>query len=155
MGIGHGKITEVNDDLRQRVEKQSVMANTIEELAEKMEVPVETFKATVARYSELARMGKDTDFGKRPDRLMAIEKPTYYACKGTYELLIVLGGLNVNTKMQPLDKDREVIPGLYVAGNVVGNRFAVDYPTMCPGLSHAMALVTGRIAGLSAAALEP
>jgi hypothetical protein len=34
----------------------------------------------------------------------------------------------------------------------VGNRFAVDYPTMCPGLSHGFAWTTGRLTGLAAAA---
>ena len=64
---------------------------------------------------------------------------------------VVLSGLNINRKLQPLDKDWEVIPGIYLAGNTMGNRFAVDYPTMCPGLSHGMAIHFGRIAGLNAA----
>jgi fumarate reductase flavoprotein subunit len=155
MGIGHGKIIEVTDEIRQQVEKQSVMANTIEELAEKMKVPIATFKATVARYNELARLGKDLDFGKRPDRLTTIEKPPYYAGKGRYALLVVNGGLNVNTRLQALDKDWKVIPGLYLAGNTMGNRFAIDYPTMVPGISHGMALHYGRIAGLNAATSKP
>jgi len=155
MGIGLGKIIEVTDETRRHVEKYSVMANTIEELAEKMKVPVGTFKATVARYNKLARLGKDLDFGKRPDRLTTIDKPPYYAGKGRYALLVVNGGLNVNIKLQALDKDWEVIPGLYLAGNTMGNRFAVDYPTMCPGLSHGMALHYGRVAGLNATNLEP
>jgi hypothetical protein len=70
------------------------------------------------------------------------------------EFLVVLGGLNANTKLQMLDGAGNVIPGIYLAGNTVGNRYAVDYPTMCPGLSHGMAWTTGRLAGLSAAA-EP
>jgi fumarate reductase flavoprotein subunit len=151
MGLGFSKVTEATPEVREYVEEQSVKANTIEGLAEKMDVPVKTFKATVVRYNDLTRMGKDLDFGKRADRLTTIDKPPYYACKGTYELLVVLGGLNVNTKLQPLDKDGEIISGLYVAGNVVGNRFAVDYPLICPGLTHAMALFTGRMAGQNAA----
>jgi hypothetical protein len=35
---------------------------------------------------------------------------------------------------------------------MVGNRFAIDYPVMCPGLSHGLAYVTGRLAGQYAAA---
>lgn len=42
-------------------------------------------------------------------------------------------------------------PGLYVAGNVQGNRFSVDYPLTVPGLSHSIALTFGRIAGRNAA----
>ena len=155
MGIGLGKINEATDEIKEFVNRIALKANTIEELAKKMGVPIEPFKAAVTRYNELARMRKDLDFGKRPDRLTTIEKPPFYAGRGGYELLVVLGGINVNTKMQPLDKDWEVIPGLYVGGNVVGNRFAVDYPLIVPGISHAMALVYGRIAGLNAATLEP
>jgi fumarate reductase flavoprotein subunit len=155
MGIGLGKVTEATEETQQHVKEQSIIANTIEELAKKMEVPVETFKATIARYNELARMGKDLDFGKRPDRLTTIDKPPYYAGRGHYTLLVVNGGLNVNPKLQALDKNWAPIPGLYLAGNTMGNRFAVDYPTVLPGLSHGMALHYGRIAGLNAVNLEP
>ena len=58
MGVGHGKAIAVPDDLRQRIEEGSMIASTIEELGKKMKVPVETFKATVARYNELARLGR-------------------------------------------------------------------------------------------------
>jgi fumarate reductase flavoprotein subunit len=106
----------------------------------------------VDRYNELARLGKDLDFGKDPTRLTTIEKPPFYAGSLVQEFLVVLGGLNANTELQMLDAAGNVIPGIYLAGNTVGNRFAVDYPTMCPGLSHGMAWTTGRLSGLSAAA---
>ena len=149
-GIGLGKILVATDKLRQDVEKISIKASSIEELAIKMKLPVDTFKATIKRYNELARMGKDLDFGKRPDRLSPVDKPPYYAGKAGYSLLAVMGGLNINPELQPLDKNWQAIPGLYLAGNTMGNRFAVDYPTMCPGLSHGMAIHFGRIAGLNA-----
>jgi len=155
MGIGLGKPLEATDELRDFVNDQSLIANTIEELADKMQVPRKTFLATVARYNELARMGKDLDFGKRPDRLTPIDQPPYYAGKGYYALLAVMGGLNVNTQLQALDNNWEVIPGLYLAGNTMGNRFSTDYPTMCPGISHGMAIHFGRVAGINAANLEP
>ena len=150
-GIGLGKIIIATQMIQQKVAGAAVMAHSIEELAVKMKMPVEAFKATVRRYNTLARMGRDLDFGKRPDRLFPIDRPPYYAGKSGYDLLAVLGGLNINRKLQPLDKDWEVIPGIYLAGNTMGNRFAVDYPTMCPGLSHGMAIHFGRIAGLNAA----
>ena len=152
MGIGLGKFYEANDFVRERVEQETVKADSIETLAQQMGVPAGTLKATVERHNELARMGRDTDFGKRPDRLTTIERPPFYAGWVRQEFLVVLGGLNTNVRFQPLDADRLVIPGLYLAGNTVGNRFAVDYPTMCPGLSHGMAYVSGRLAGLNAAA---
>lgn len=155
MGVGLGKVNEATEETQQHVQQHSVIANTIKELAEKMQLPVETFKATIARYNELARMGKDLDFGKRADRLTTIDKPPYYAGKGHYTLLVINGGLNINPKLQALDKNWDPIPGLYLAGNTMGNRFAVDYPTMCPGLSHGMALHFGRVAAQNAVNLEP
>ena len=100
----------------------------------------------------MVREGRDLDFGKSRRRLTAIDTPPFYAGPSKQEFLVVLGGLNTNLRMQPLDSERRAIPGLYVAGNLVGNRFAVDYPTMCSGLSHGLAYLTGRLAGQYAAA---
>ncbi|MDD5337806.1 MAG: FAD-dependent oxidoreductase [Dehalococcoidales bacterium] len=149
-GLGLGKIIIATGKIRQEVSQVAIAANSIEELAVKMKLPIVTFKATVKRYNELARSGKDLDFGKRSDRMSPIDKPPYYAGKSGYSLLTVLGGLNINDRLQPLDKNWEVIPGIYLAGNTMGNRFSIDYPTMCPGLSHGMAIHYGRIAGLNA-----
>ena len=152
MGVGLGKFFEVNEVVRARVEEGAIKADTLEKLARKIDVPINTFKATIDSYNQLARMAKDPDFGKCPERLTAIEKPPFFAALIKQEFLVVLGGLNTNIRFQPLDADGNVIPGLYLAGNTVGNRFAVDYPTMCPGLTHGMAYLTGRIAGQNAAA---
>jgi fumarate reductase flavoprotein subunit len=78
--------------------------NTLDELVQKMQVPAETFKATVARYNELARQGKDLDFGKRPECLTTIEKAPLYAIKMGVSLLVTLGGLKINTKLQVLEE---------------------------------------------------
>lgn len=127
-------------------------ANTIEELAQKMKVPVGTFKATVARYNELARLGKDLDFGKRPECLTTIEKAPFYACKLGTCLLVTLGGLRINDKLQVLDTEGNVIPGLYAAGNVSGSFYANDYPITVTGNSHGRAFTFGYLAGKNAVA---
>ncbi len=153
MGVGLGRYYKVNDKLRENVGGETIMkADSIEELARKMNVPVGVFTATVERYNRMARAGMDADFGKRADRLTSVDKPPFFAGTSRRDFLIVLGGLNTNLRLQPLDAEGKVIPGLYCAGNTVGTRFAVDYPTMCPGLTHGMAYVTGRLAGSYAAA---
>ncbi len=58
-----------------------------------MGVPVAAFKATVARYNELAQLKKDLDFGKRPELLTTIEKPPFYASKVVPGLLTTVAGL--------------------------------------------------------------
>jgi hypothetical protein len=42
--------------------------------------------------------------------------------------------------------------GLYLAGNTIGRRFAVSYPTTCPGVSNGLTLTHVRYAALKAAA---
>lgn len=124
-----------------------IKANTIDELVQKMGVPAETFKATVARYNELAKKGKDEDFGKLAFRLSTLEKPPFYAAKLSAALLCNLTGLRINTKMQVLDKDMNAIPGLYAAGNDSGSFFAYNYPQMFGGLALGRTATFARLAG--------
>ncbi len=119
-------------------------ADTLEELAEKMEVPVEQFKATVARYNELYKMGDDVDFGKRSELLTSIDKPPYYALKWGPALLTVFGGMLTDTNMRVLDDDNKPIPGLYATGNVAGGLYGVDYPLLWNGNSHSKCLTWSR-----------
>lgn len=127
-------------------------ADTLDDLARKMEVPVKTFKTTVVRYNELAQLGKDLDFGKRSACLTTIEKPPFYAVKMGTSLLVTLGGLKINHRLQVLDREKKIIPGLYAAGNVSGCYYGHDYPTTLPGNSHGRALTFGYLAGKLAAA---
>lgn len=147
MVVGLGKYYQKNEKLQENMGKQTVVkADTIEELVQKMNVPVKALKATVKRYHALAEMGKDMDFGKPSDRMTTIDKPPFYTGTARQDFLVFLGDLNTNMHLQLPDSDRKVIPGLYVAGNMVGNRFDIDYPAMCPGLTHSFAYVTGRLA---------
>jgi fumarate reductase flavoprotein subunit len=66
--------------------------------------------------------------------------------------MVILSGLKVNTRLQVMDTDRNIIPGLYAAGNVSGSFFGDVYPTTVPGLTHSRAWTFGRLAGLNAAA---
>ena len=139
--------------LTEALEKGHVLtAPTLEELAEKMKVPVETFMATVARYNELARNKKDLDFGKHPDRLTTLEKPLYYPCIMEPRRMVILSGLKINTRLQVLDTERKAIPGLFAAGNVSGSFFGTSYASSAPGLTHSRAWTFGWLAGKNAAA---
>jgi fumarate reductase flavoprotein subunit len=126
-------------------------AESIDELAKMIDVPVGTFKTTVDRYSGLARNGHDDDFGKHTDRLTTIERPPYYACPMEARRMVILSGLKINTKLQVIDTESKPIPGLYAAGNASGGFFGDSYPTTVPGLTHSRAWTFGRLAGQSAA----
>lgn len=138
------------ENVKQYIEKGFIRsAETLEELAEKMQVPKENFLATVARYNELAKKGVDEDFGKRAACLTTIEKPTFYAAPLGIALLVTLGGLQVNENLQVLDEEKNVIPGLYAAGNASGSYYGNDYCVNLPGNSHGRAFTFGYLAGKS------
>lgn len=128
-----------------------VTANTLEELAQKMKVPVDTFLATVKRYNEVVTAKNDEDFGKRAELLTPILKPPFYAGKLLSTILTMVGGLRTNTGLNVLDENDQPIQNLFVAGSAAGDFFANDYPTICPGIGHGRCITFGRLAGLIAA----
>ncbi|MDR3050613.1 MAG: FAD-binding protein [Oscillospiraceae bacterium] len=113
----------------------------------------ETALQSIARYNALCARGEDADFGKRALRLFPVLKPPFYAARFTTATMIaVMGGLQSDEAARCYDVAGHVIAGLFVAGNVQGNRFAVAYPLTVPGISHSMALTYGMIAAESALA---
>ena len=129
-----------------------IEASSIEELAQKTELPVDNLKATIKRYNELAAKGKDEDFSKVSSRLFAVDTPPFYAVNfGDSGILVLIGGIDCDEKLHALGPDKNIINGLYVAGNTQGGRFLVDYPVTVAGASHSMAMCFGRLAGTNAA----
>lgn len=107
-----------------------------------------TALASIKRYNELANAGYDEDFHKVSSRLFPIENAPFYADKFTTAmLLVIIGGLESDEDCHTFDADRNVIPGLYTAGNNQGNRFATEYPIGLKGLSHSLCLYYGYVAG--------
>lgn len=125
----------------------TVMADTPEELAEKMGVDVEGFVKTLNDYNRMCAEGKDTQFGKRPELLIPLDEPPYIARKYGTALLSVVGGVKVDTEMRVLNEEREPIAGLYAIGNTAGGRYGIDYPMIIPGNSHGSALTFGYLLG--------
>jgi len=117
-----------------------VVADTLEELAEKMEVPKDTFLATVKRYNEVVAAGADGDFGKAPWRLSALDKPPYYASKLCGWLLSTLSGIRVDATYTPITPEGKRIEGLKVVGLDHGGFFNGMYVQYYGGLnmSHNM-----------------
>jgi hypothetical protein len=128
----------------------TLKADTIEELLELIgadNIDIEAAKESIERYNELAKAGNDDDFGKKASRMFALETPPFYASEfGTSTMLVCMCGLQSDYQCHTYDAEGNVVNGLYVAGNVMGNRFKVQYPTTVPGISHSVCLSEGRIA---------
>ena len=134
---------------------RALKADTLEELVAKIypddTAAQQTALDSIQRYNELAKVGYDEDFHKPASRMWAVENGPFYADKFTTALLLVcIGGLESDKDCHTFDADRNVIPGLYVAGNIQGNRFATEYPIGLKGVSHSMAMYYGYVAGKNA-----
>ena len=121
----------------------------------------ENWLASVERYNAMCDQKHDEDFGKDPITLLPIRKAPFYGCvtklpkrdwtkRAPY--LNDLGGLYTDETMNVLDADQEPIPGLYAAGNTLGGRFSVFYPTPCGGSYIGSAMTLGRLIGKELAA---
>ncbi|MDR0862260.1 MAG: FAD-binding protein [Oscillospiraceae bacterium] len=156
LGAVYGEEWTAHNNVREMIENYvknglCIRADTLEELAAGMGVPAENLTATVERYTEFAKRGKDEDYGKRSVLLTTVDKPPYYALKFGPALLNVFGGLHVDTRTRVLNAEKEPVPGLYAVGNVSGGLYGVDYPLLLSGNSHGRALTWARAAAESLA----
>jgi succinate dehydrogenase/fumarate reductase flavoprotein subunit len=127
-----------------------VEADTLEQLATKIEAPPAQLVATVKAFNDLVKDGKALD-ASPPKATLAfkVQTPKFYAF---YPLVpgitLSFGGLMINSNAQVLEADGRVIGGLYAAGENAGAPYYDDY---IGGGSLTNCLVMGRIAGRQAA----
>lgn len=106
----------------------------------------------VAKYNELCATGVDSQYGKDAKYMIPIDEPPFYTApsnnsKTTNAGLVTLAGLETNNNLQVIDVNGQVIPGLYAAGNCLGERYGNSYATPFAGNSIGMAMTHGRVAG--------
>jgi tricarballylate dehydrogenase len=138
-----------------------VTANTLEELAKKMDgVDADGFLAEIAAYN--AAVNQDVAFDpnvkdgrgttglavNKTNWANTIEDGPFEAYAVTCGITFTFGGLRINPDAQVLDTDQRVIPNLYAAGEIVGGVFYFNYPGGS-GLTNGS--VFGKIAGANAA----
>ena len=68
-----------------------------------------------------------------------------------YNFYCTTAGVRCNNKLEVLDADCKVIPGLYAAGNTIGYRHGSMYQTIIPGGTNAVATTHEYVADESAA----
>lgn len=127
-------------------------ADTIEELAEQMGLPVETVVGEVTRYNKMCAQGKDTDLYKDPQYLQPIAKAPFWAVKKAPSILVSDGGIFVNGKFEVCRDDASPIKGLYAVGNEASGLYGDTYNLDCPGTANGFAHTSGRVAARNAIA---
>ncbi len=155
------KISPILRDEYRIKQVTKVTANTLEELAAKLEgVDAKGFLAEVEAYNAAVRTdiaydpnvkdGRCTEGLTVPKSNWAnrIDEPPFEAYQVGCGITFTFGGLRVDPESaQVLDTDLSPIPGLFAAGELVGGVFFFNYPG---GTGLINGTVFGRLAGASA-----
>ena len=120
-------------------------ADTIEALAQKIEVPAEQLAQTVSRFNSMIDDGSDPDYGREYLENKIHEAP-YYALKVHASVLVTFGGIKVNEELQVVGQDGQALPGLYAAGEVIGLG-ATSGKAFCSGMAITPCLSFGKWLG--------
>jgi len=152
--LSYGLFDSSNPDLvanleKANIENLSIKADSIEELAEKLNVDVENLKATVDQYNEDYKEGKNGEFGISNAVMTPILKAPFYAVDVRPTIIGTIKGLKVNENTEVLNTKNEPIPNLYATGElIIGNFINNEYPST--GSVVATAIYSGKIAADSA-----
>ena len=141
-----------------------VKSDTIEGLAEQLEISVEGLKKTIEEYNAACPDQSFIDANYNPAILdnvgttgispaksnwaLPIDEPPYEAWVTTTGVTFTFGGLKIDDKNCVQDKADRSIPGLFAAGELVGGLFYENYPG---GTGLMSGSVFGRRAGEFAA----
>ena len=125
-------------------------ADTLEALAQAIDVPVATFMETVNAYNAAFDKGleKEPAFGKPLKMSKKFDTPPYYAIQIFPLARKNFGGVKTDLQCHVLDKHFEPIPGLFAAGEVCG--MAGGHINGRAGLEGTMlgpSVFSGRVAG--------
>lgn len=136
---------------------QEIKANTPEQLGAALNashgVDAEGLSRTIAAYNGYVDHGEDPEFGRThcvgtAGALRKLATPPFYAAVLVPGTTHFNGGLLVNRNMQVIDKQGDIILGLYAAGEVTGGFHGAGYMS---GSFLGSSLIFGRIAGKNAA----
>ena len=123
-------------------------ADSLADLAKQLGMPADKLEASVAEFNKMVEAKNDPKFGRKLfDR--PIVKPPFYATPRAPSIHHTMGGLQISTNAQVLDKKGKPIPGLYAAGEVTGG---IHGSNRLGGNATADVLTFGRIAAKSAVA---
>ena len=148
--ICDNKIAKNDDVAGMEAKGNVVVADTLEELAEKLGIPADTFVETIERYNSFVDAQKDDDFGK-PLFGEKIDEAPFVATPRSPSLHHTMGGVKIDTNTHVISTEGNVIDGLYAAGEVTGGLHAGN---RLGGNAMTDFLVFGRIAGENAAKAE-
>ena len=121
-----------------------VHGDTVEDLAEKLNMDPATLKQTVTTWNQAVESHDDAEFHRTTGMDRGITKPGFFAIHIAPAIHYTMGGIHVTPKTQVLDGNGDVIQGLFAAGEVAGGLHGNN---RVGGNSIAETIVFGRQAG--------
>lgn len=125
----------------------TVQADTVEELARKLNIYPYFLTMTMAQWNEAVKSQNDEAYGRTTGMDNDLTTPPYYAIKIAPGIHHTMGGVKINTSAEVLDTNGNAIPGLFAAGEVTGG---VHGGNRLGGNAVADIVIFGRIAAQSA-----
>ncbi|VEC00390.1 Fumarate reductase flavoprotein subunit [Cedecea lapagei] len=125
-----------------------VSAEGPRELAEKLGMDYHTFLATLERYNGFVENQYDEDFGRKTALRNPIKEGPFHAIRIAPGVHHTMGGVTINAQTEVLDKQQQVIPGAFAAGEVAGG---IHGGNRIGGNAVADIIVFGTLAGHQAA----
>ncbi|HCX65902.1 MAG TPA: flavocytochrome C [Eubacteriaceae bacterium] len=122
-------------------------ADSLEELAEMIDVPAENLVSTVDQYNEAVQNGEDPELGRKL-LVETIDEGPYFAAKRVPSAHHTMGGVQIDEETQMYFENGDVIKGLFAAGEVTGG---IHGANRVGGNAVDDTVVFGRIAGENAA----
>jgi len=141
----------VDDVLSRKASEGRIhLAESLDELARGMGVDATGLCGTVERYNADVAAGADSAYFKAQG-LQAITEPPFYGVEVRPAIVCWTGtGVRINADTCVMGKNEKPIPGLFAAGETVGNLHGDRY--IGGGGSFGPCIVFGKLAGESAAA---
>lgn len=131
-------------------------ADTIEELAGKLEIDATQLKKTIDNYNAMCTAGADTEFGKSATYMHPVVTAPFYGIHRHIRISACCSGLSVNEDFNVLDGEDNPIEGLYAVGINAGYFYSgVDYPLTVFGLNLGHCYTFGYLVGESLATGTP
>ena len=103
---------------------------------------------TIDQYNKDIENNVIDSFGRELERV-PIKTGPFYAFSVGGSILTTHGGISVNHDMEVINKKDKVIPGLYAAGEVLGNGQLMGHGVVS-GMSVGPAIIFGKIAARAA-----
>ena len=122
-------------------------APTYEELAQKLNIPADAFKASMDKWNNDVKAKKDSEFGRTQAMDWTLEEAPYYAIKIAPAVHHTMGGIKINTNAEVISTNGNAISGFYAAGEVTGG---IHGANGLGGNAIADIIIFGRQAGKNA-----